>query len=240
MSCLSRISRQSRLTVGRVTAAVIAGAVLAAAGTAKAQGGSDVSIPLPPKIILGSTGAPDLSGKIVYYQGDRPVPAVTVDLLGSPPQSTLTDTNGDYSFGVVAGTTTTLRPSKLGGSNNGITSDDASQILQRQVGLVSFDALQSLACDVTGNGTITSLDAARILQYQVALISRFPVAEACGSDWLFLPNATPADNQTPMDPQISSGTCQPGAIGYDPLVPPAAGQGFTAILFGDCTGNWTP
>jgi hypothetical protein len=37
-----------------------------------------------------------------------------------------------------------------------------------------------------------------------------------------------------------SGLCQPGGIDYQPLTPPAFDQDFTAILFGDCTGNWHP
>jgi hypothetical protein len=36
----------------------------------------------------------------------------------------------------------------------------------------------------------------------------------------------------------AAGPCQPGAISCSPLVGNPSGQNFTAILFGDCTGNW--
>jgi hypothetical protein len=128
----------------------------------------------------------------------------------------------------------------LGGANNSITSFDAARTLQHVVELITFNEMQKLACDVTGNGTISSLDAARILQYQVGLITKFDVASACGSDWLFLPTPASIPNQTLIEPQIMSGRCQPGGIDFQPLTPPGFDQDFTAILFGDCTGNWQP
>jgi hypothetical protein len=53
-----------------------------------------------------------------------------------------------------------------------------------------------------------------------------------------VPNATLAPNQTSIQPALSSGTCQPGAIAFAPLAANASGQSFTAILLGDCTGDW--
>jgi len=117
---------------------------------------------------------------------------------------------------------------------------DAAYILQVMVGKRTFDAHQNLACDVTGNGTLSSLDAARILQLVVGKISRLPVADACGSDWVFVPDVTAAPNQTVADPAIVGGSCQPGAIDYDAGPLQATGQDFIGILFGDCSGNWQP
>jgi hypothetical protein len=106
------------------------------------------------------------------------------------------------------------------------------------IGSRTFDAMQDLACDVTGNGAISSLDAARIQQLRLGIITRFPIAGACDSDWVFLPDAEVVANQSFTAPSTSLQSCQGGAISYEPLVPPAADQDFVAILFGDCTGNW--
>ena len=103
-----------------------------------------------------------------------------------------------------------------------------------------MNATQRLACDVTGNGTATTLGATNFLQQRVSLISRFPVAEACASDWLFVPIPAAAPNQTVIQPQNMPAvtTCQPGAIELAPLAGQVTNQDFAAVLVGDCTGNW--
>jgi hypothetical protein len=101
---------------------------------------------------------------------------------------------------------------------------------------------QQMACDATGNGAISALDASRILQLKVGLITTLPVADAthCNSDWAFNPTPVAAPNQM-VTPYLTTSTgCQRGRISYQPLVAPASGQDFVAILYGDCTGNWQP
>ena len=66
-----------------------------------------------------------------------------------------------------------------------------------------------------------------------------PVANTCQSDWVFVPDATEAANQQIQPPVIGDGDCQQGAIQFGALSGIADGQDFKAILFGDCTGNWT-
>lgn len=184
------------------------------------------------------TGTPALGGNIRYYFDDRPVPNVSVAVIGDQPQADMTDVNGDFGFHTITGGNESLRPSKQGDTDNGITGLDASYVLQLVAGLRTFSSDQRLACDVTGNGAVTALDATRILQFQADLLQRFAVADLCSSDWLFRPEPSPAQNQTVVMPMIASGICQQGRINYSPLVPPANGQAFVAILFGDCTGNW--
>jgi hypothetical protein len=75
---------------------------------------------------------------------------------------------------------------------------------------------------------------------RVGLISRFPVAVACDSDWVFFPIPTPAPGGQTTFPNPRVTPCQPASISYDPLSGQAIGQNFLAILFGDCTGNWRP
>ncbi len=185
-------------------------------------------------------GANGIGGRISYYMDARPVPDVVVELQGTAPDTRSTDAAGAYSWPDLPGQSWTVVPSKVGGLDAGISSLDASYILQEQVGQRAFSALQDLACDVTGNGSCSSLDAARILQFQVGSLARFAVSEICASDWAFVPEPAAAANQSLLQPQASPGSCQRGAIAYSPLDGQAVEQDFRAVLFGDVTGNWQP
>jgi hypothetical protein len=189
--------------------------------------------------MITDAGGPTLpapfNGSVLYYRDGRPVSGVDVDLGG---QSAVTDADGAYGFAQPMETTQTLEPAKVGDFRDAIGSLDVAFVQQRVIGSRTFDAMQDLACDVTGNGAISSLDAARIQQLRLGIITRFPIAGACDSDWVFLPDAEVVANQSFTAPSTSLQSCQGGAISYEPLVPPAADQDFVAILFGDCTGNW--
>jgi hypothetical protein len=211
-------------------------------------------------------GSAVISGQVRYYSNTDPVPGVTVNLANTIPGMATTDASGIYRFASAAPGALSLQPSKQGDFNLGISALDAAYVLQFVAGLRSFSSDQKLAGDVTGNGSVSALDAARILQYQAGLlrrcsvttattcttdsncpmgeicISRFPVALTCGSDWVLhpAPVPTPTPNQSLLQPQISTGVCQEGAIAYTSEVLPLSGQDFVAILFGDTTGNWAP
>jgi hypothetical protein len=180
-----------------------------------------------------------LTGRVTYYNSSGPVPGVTVALLGSQGRTTQTTTNGDYSFANLAPAPLSIEPSKLEDRGDAVSGLDAAYILQAVTGLRQLNGDQLLACDVTGNGDLSSLDAARILQFLVGTEHGFPVTESCASDWLFVPGAAPAANQTLVPPVVASGECRQGSIAFNPLSASAQGQSFKAILFGDCTGNWT-
>lgn len=181
-----------------------------------------------------------VGGRIRYYGSDLPVAGVTVNLQGTTSFITTTDQYGSFSFTQSVSGNRQLVPEKMGDLNDGITSFDATLALQEAVGLTILDSIQTTACDVTANGQVSSLDAARILQKRVGLLDEFAVANLCGGDWAFFPDPRSAANQASMDPQISTGACQPGSIEYIPLSVPVHDQDFVAILFGDCSGNWAP
>jgi hypothetical protein len=207
-----------------------------------------------------------ISGQVRYYSNNDPVPGVTVNMANAIPGMATTDASAIYRFASAAPGAISLQPSKQGDFNLGVSALDAAYVLQFVAGLRPFSSDQKLAGDVTGNGSVSALDAARILQYQAGLlrrcsvtttttcttnsncpmgeicISRFPVALTCGSDWVFhpAPVPTPTPNQSLLQPQISTGMCQEGAISYTSEVLPLSGQDFIAILFGDTTGNWAP
>jgi hypothetical protein len=185
-----------------------------------------------------ATRAPGVVGTVRYYASQNPVPGVTVRLLQSGEVSTTTNGEGGFALAPEEAGGALLLPSKSGEERQGISSLDAAHVSQAIVGLRSFDALQTLACDVTGNGTLSSLDAARIQQLEVGLIQSFPVSELCGQSWAFVPKPDLVANQTLTQPVTGGGMCQNGSISYTPLAPPVGGQDFVAVLFGDCTGNW--
>ena len=180
-----------------------------------------------------------LSGHVLYYAEDRPVPAVNVALIGPAPANAMTDAAGAFGFSSVAPGMQTLQPTKQGEFDTAVTALDASYVLEYVAGLRTLDSDQLLAADVTGDGTVSALDGTRILQFAAGLITRFAVADACGSDWVFRPTPVAVPGQTLVEPQINGGVCVKGAIAYDnTFTPPASGQDFVAILFGDTTGNW--
>jgi hypothetical protein len=180
---------------------------------------------------------PAISGVLHYYSNQEPVAEVSVQLLGAPPGGTVTDADGAYAFDDPGPGNWQIAPVKTGDTRGAISALDASHVLQSVVGIREFTMAQQVACDVTGDGSVSSLDAARILQFVAGIRTRFPVAETCGSDWAFIPDAAIVPNQHLFDPQMVP-SCNLGAIAYEPLVPPADAQSFIALLFGDCTGNW--
>ena len=190
-----------------------------------------------------------VQGQITYYGNGQPVDGATVQLqgpassqlLGPNPLAADTDTTGTFSLTALPSNTWQIQPQKLGGTNSAVSTIDAVYALQAAVGLRHPTAAQIMACDVSGNGTINALDAALILQYQVGIIRRFPVAVTCGSDWVFVPAPLgTTDTQHLVEPTIAAGSCQAGAISFQPLMGDMSNQNFDAMVFGDCNGSWQP
>jgi hypothetical protein len=150
---------------------------------------------------------------------------------------TQTDSEGQYTFGAAETGDWQIEPMKLGDRLNGISALDAAFILQAAVGIFSLSDVERIACDATGDGSVSALDAARVLQLKVGLIARLPVAEKCGSDWAFVP--IPTGGGDPVPPRLGQ-QCEGGRILLEPLSGAAQDMDFTAILFGDCSGNWQP
>jgi hypothetical protein len=151
---------------------------------------------------------------------------------------TQSDANGQYAFTGLSIGTQQLRAGKAGDAGAGISVLDAVYVLEALSGTRTLSTAQQLACDVTGNGSLSTLDAAKILQYKAGLITSFPVAQTCASDWAFVPTG-PA-SATLIQPRMFPGSCQPGSISFNPLADQCSGADFSAVLFGDCTGNWQP
>ena len=181
-----------------------------------------------------------MRGHVHYYSTDHAVPDTTVNLSGPMHDATSTSPSGDYEFDGVPSAAWELAPQKQSDFGLGVTPLDAAYVLQTVANLRQIDATQRLACDVTGDGQLSALDATRILQFSVGMITHMPVASACGSDWTFVPDPSPLQQQSIVMPSIAGGSCDAGKIMLDSLTVEAVDQNFRAILFGDCTGNWSP
>jgi hypothetical protein len=182
-----------------------------------------------PSIVGAAVG-----GAVRYHAGNHPVAQTEVVLTGPGQRSGETDAGGAYTVANVADAVWRIEPRKLGGRGAGVSALDASFVLQHVAGSRQLDADGRLACDVTGNGGLSALDATRILQHTVGLQPQLPAAQACGSDWLFVPLS---GGQPPV---LTDGDCQPGAITLASVPTDVTGQDFRALLIGDCTGNWQP
>jgi len=177
-----------------------------------------------------------LSGQIRYYANNQVVvPGVNVGLVGPQTQMVQTGATGNYGTNVTTGTWS-VEPAKMGSFGSAVSSLDAARVLQAVAGITTFTAKQRLACDVTGDGNLSALDAVRILQFSAGVIDQLPVAQLCNSDWLFYP----VQGEQLVLPAIGGGNCQQGNIVLPELDSSVSGQNFDGILFGDCTGNWTP
>jgi hypothetical protein len=181
-----------------------------------------------------------VSGSVRYYANDGPVPGTTMTMrstLGT--MTATTDEHGDFRFDGVGLGTWQLFAEKDGDLQRGISSYDAAFVLQTVSGLRALTAVERLACDVTGNGALSALDATRILQYAVGQLARLPVASRCGSDWVFVPEPPMLAGTRAVDAEITSSSCQPASIMFEPLRGSMSEQNFVAAVFGDCTGNWS-
>jgi hypothetical protein len=162
-----------------------------------------------------------LSGAVTYVNGIPTTPGVpNVTVAGTGPGgnvSTVTNGSGNYSlsgFGAGAYTVTPSKPAlPLGSSNSAISNTDATRVAQHTVGLITLNANQIIAGDVTGNGTVSNLDATYISQWKVGIAN-----PGTTGTWIF----------------------QPASRNYANLNASISSENYNAILKGDVTGNWNP
>ncbi len=186
-----------------------------------------------------------MAGQVTYYSNPAlAVNGATVQLQdmtvggGSSAGAALTDATGQFNFSGIGVGNWEVQPQKTG-DVTAVDIMDAISILYITAGLQTVTDPQQLACDVSGDGFVDVIDATLILQYVVGLTSRFPAAQACNSDWAFIPQPATVGTQQLIQPQVAGG-CQLGAIGYQQLNTQASNQNFAGVLFGDCNGSWQP
>lgn len=165
--------------------------------------------PTPPPAITGTV----TYGNAVGSPSQRFVSGVQLDAVGSIPISNVTAPDGTYlleGFGLGA---YTITPFKNGGQNAAISSFDAALIGQHVGGppLPHLTGNQLIVADVSGNGTLSSFDAAMVASYVVSL----PGAGSSGN-WIF----------------------NPVSYTHASVNSSITGENYTALLFGDVSGNW--
>src|SRR5262249_34627860 len=114
-----------------------------------------------------------VDGRITFYADGAPVPDAALSLQGAQgPYAAGTDGAGTFSFDAVSAGTWQLEPSRQGDSRSAVSALDAAYVRQAVGGTRTLDALESMACDVTANGTLSTLDATRILQFAVGMMDQ--------------------------------------------------------------------
>ncbi len=183
------------------------------------------------------TVPPAVAGEVRYYAGTAdPVPDVQVDLSGVQTASQTTTADGAYDFGNRPQGNYGVRPSKTGGAGDDtITAYDAALALRAANGLDSFSGAQNLACDVDRDGVVDEDDVTLLLQYRVGSVPQLPVVGHCGA-WAFVPTGSGPEVVAPL---TTGSSCETGRRQYAPLATRRVEDDFLAVLFGDCSGNWT-
>ena len=142
-----------------------------------------------------------------------PVAGTMITATGGTNFFDLTDADGSYSLGMFGPgtyTVTASRPDEDQMAPNGIFSDDASLIAQYVVGLITLDAVQQRAADVSGLHSISSFEAALIAQWIVGIEN--PINRT--GQWTFTPASTTPDTTADST------------------------QDYQALLLGDVNGDW--
>lgn len=68
---------------------------------------------------------------------------------------------------------------------SGISAYDAALCLRHLIGAESLSLLQSLACDVDGDGAVRDSDVRQILRRSVGIDETFAAESHCASSWIF-------------------------------------------------------
>lgn len=155
-----------------------------------------------------------VSGTISYYNTSpyRSVDSVELLVTGQRADSVLTDTAGYYGLDSLPAGSYVVTPGKQNNTQDAsVTPYDASLILRYLTSQILLDSFQRIAADVSGNGEITSFDASYILRYSIGSVPNFPAG-----DWTF----------------------RPVSRTYDPLAGSMENEDYSAVLYGDVSGNW--
>ena len=178
-----------------------------------------------------------VSGTITYGNAigspapPRFVRSVSVaSTAGSPAVGpVITGTPGTYVLTGFGAGSYTIKPTKPGGANGSITSNDAARVAQGVVGAPSFVSQnQRFTADTSGNGGVTSNDAALIARFAAGLTSTGNTGQ-----WKFF--VTGAPSPLPTVPQTYNDSRT-----YPSISGSQTGQDYIALLVGEATGNYNP
>ncbi len=173
------------------------------------------------------TGA--LSGAL-FTEDQRPVNNVEVDLSGTIPDFTSSQSNGNYHFEQVSiGQDYTIRPSLDQDHLNGISTFDILIIQKHILGIERLESpYQMIAADANRSGAITTLDLIALRK----LILKVDLVFEENTSWRFVPLAYQFPNSfNPWQEQF------PEFININNLQDSISDNHFVAIKVGDVSGN---
>ncbi len=180
---------------------------------------------------------PQIMGTVTYGNAiGNPAPPRFVknvslsSTVGSPAVGpVITGTPGTYVLTGFGAGSYTIKPTKPGGPNTAITSNDAARVAQGVVGSPSFVSQnQRFAADVSGNGNVTSNDAALIARFAAGL-----TGAGNAGQWKFFVTGAPSPLPTPPQTYNDSRT-------YASVTSNLTGEDYVGILVGEVSGNWNP
>lgn len=184
------------------------------------------------------TGSFTVEGDVRYFSSSEIVPGVTITLSGPTTLTTQTDSaTGSFRFEDVPAGLWSLQASKLGDRNAALSSLDAVYIQQSLTGFRPLSPNESLAADTNGNGAVDFDDATELLHFKVGTSNNLPLAERCGSDWLFRVDSAEGANTVIASPNTGPALCLQGRVSMLPLVSNVRVR-FVGAVIGDTTGNW--
>lgn len=202
------------------------------------------------RITTGTGSNLTLSGRVTYFRSptSEPVPVAGVSATLWPRNQfsikAVTDTTGTFSFTGLERVDQHLTVRrKDAGAAAAAGFADAAWVLDAVTGNRLLGPEETLAADVTGDGTVSHIDALRILENAVARATAgpqtpFAVSERCNADFILLPRPSAQPNQSVNEPAVSPQWCSRGNISYAPLGGSAGNQDFVAVAAGDVTGDW--
>ena len=190
-----------------------------------------------PNIGLNFLAAGSVAGTITYGNPiGNPVPPRFVrnvsvaSTVGSPAVGpVLTGVPGTYSLTGFGAGAYTIRPTKTGGPNTAVSSNDAARVAQGVSGSVPFVTQnQRFVADTSGNGGVTSNDAALIARFAAGL-----TGTGVTGQWRFF--VTGAPSPLPTVPQTYN-----DSRSYASVSSALTGEDFVALLVGEVSGNYNP
>lgn len=181
----------------------------------------------------------DISGNIDYFANQEPVRDVTLILTdenGNIYDTKITNATGNYRFSDIPPGNYTLTPSKES-DLGGLSSLDASRILQYALGKTQPSCYEMMAADANRDGSIaeTGEDASETAKCSGRrdLGLECQINAGAGTEetpWIFTPDPIETCENWP---EISYSSARTISLDSDKTE-----QNFVAILLGDVTGNW--
>ncbi|HEX9973850.1 MAG TPA: T9SS type A sorting domain-containing protein, partial [bacterium] len=167
-----------------------------------------------------------IAGTVGYYSHDKAVADATMKLSGFYNLNMQSGADGAFAFSYLVDADFKVTAQKTGDLGQAIDPFDASLVLKYCVGDEVLTPAQMIAADVTKNGAVTAFDASFILRKYVGAVAEFPTKQ----DWALVPKAFNLDD--------TDWKAAPDFIEFKALSSDLLDQNFSAIAFGDVSGNW--